>query len=100
MAGGSIRRPLASSTATGSSTNLTLVTAVFGTTDVQEKRETLPDPETSLHVVSAANLRSTGAGSSVLLMSMSNEFTLVPEPSTAATLALGLLGIALARSRR
>jgi hypothetical protein len=81
-----------------------LLTLILGDTDKQtdtnQPFEPLEPPNTSLSVLTLVNLRSSQPGDFVDLQSISNEFTLVPEPATAVTLALGLLGLAAAGRRR
>ena len=75
-----------------------LGTSVFGSTDTQFA-STAIDPQELLKVQTGAQLRSSQNGDFVTLASMSNEFAVVPEPSTGALLALGLLALARRRPR-
>lgn len=70
-----------------------LANTVFGATNVQETSGVIAG-ELALNVQVVSSLRSGGTGDFVDLASLSNEFMLVPEPTTAAMLALGLLGLA------
>ena len=77
-----------------------LSNTVFDPTNVQDSADAIAE-EMGLAVDSAALLRAGGFGDFVDLASIDNEFTLVPEPSTAALMGLGLFGLAAAgRTRR
>lgn len=54
-------------------------------------------PRLTLHVLKDINLSTTQAGQSVTLTSIDQAFTLVPEPASAALLALGLVALGLRR---
>jgi hypothetical protein len=75
-----------------------LGTTVFGSTD-EQLASTAIDPQVLLKLQTGAQLRSSQNGDFVTLLSMSNEFSVVPEPSTGALLALGLMTLAARRPR-
>ena len=52
------------------------------------------DPILSLHVFKDINITTTGAGQTVTIDSIEETFSVIPEPGTAALMALGLLGLA------